>query len=173
MSSPDNHNGVILINPKFDSNVAAVLRACSCFGITDLQYTGTRFNHGAKARIPREYRKRSYKDVNFRFSHRPFDQISDAIPVAVEVVDNAENLADFEHPDNAVYVFGPENGSIPKVFLRLCHKFVMIPTRHCTNLAGAVYITLYDRVAKEGRGLTSLTNFNRDPIVVRERMATK
>ena len=160
-------SGVILINPKYDTNVAAALRACSCFGISSLQYTGKRFNQGGKARIPRELRMRCYKDVDITFSNRPFDFTGDAVPVAIEVVENAENLADFQHPENAYYVFGPEGGSIPKVFMRHCHKFVMIPTRHCTNLAGAVYITLYDRAAKMGNGLVALKDFNRDPGVIR------
>jgi tRNA(Leu) C34 or U34 (ribose-2'-O)-methylase TrmL len=55
---------------------------------------------------------------------------------------------DFQHPDNAVYVFGPEDGSIPQVLRRHCHRFVKIPAKHCTNLAAAVYIVLYDRAYK-------------------------
>ena len=165
-------SGIILVNPKYDTNVAAALRACSCFGVHDLQYTGKRFSQGGKARIPREMRKRCYKDVEMKYSLRPFDNIGDAIPVAIEVVENAENLATFEHPENAVYVFGPENGSIPGVLLRHCHHFVMIPSRHCLNLAGAVYVTLYDRAAKRGDGLVALADFNRDPIIVKDRQAT-
>jgi tRNA C32,U32 (ribose-2'-O)-methylase TrmJ len=53
------------------------------------------------------------------------------------------------HPENAVYVFGPEDGSIPPVFRRHCHRFVSIPSKHCLNLAAAVYIVLYDRNQKE------------------------
>ncbi len=46
------------------------------------------------------------------------------------------------------YVFGPEDGSIPPVLRRHCHRFVSIPTKHCTNLAAAVYTVLYDRILK-------------------------
>ena len=44
--------------------------------------------------------------------------------------------------------FGPEDGSIDQVTRRFCHRFVMIPTKHCTNLAAAVYLVLYDRMLK-------------------------
>ena len=32
--------------------------------------------------------------------------------------------------------------------LRHCHRFVVIPTHHCVNLAAAVYMVLYDRMVK-------------------------
>jgi hypothetical protein len=32
--------------------------------------------------------------------------------------------------------------------LARCHRFLVIPTRHCTNLSAAVYTVLYDRHAK-------------------------
>ncbi len=55
-----------------------------------------------------------------------------------------EALHTFEHPENALYVFGPEDGSIPRVLLGHCHRFVVIPTRHCLNLATAVASVLWD-----------------------------
>jgi tRNA C32,U32 (ribose-2'-O)-methylase TrmJ len=60
-------------------------------------------------------------------------------------------LIDFEHPEPALYVFGAEDGSLGRAVLRLCHRFVVIPTRHCTNLSAAVYTVLYDRHAKRVR----------------------
>ncbi len=70
------------------------------------------------------------------------------MPVAVELRKNAEMLPHFVHPEKALYVFGPEDGSIDQVLLRHCHRFVVIPTAHCVNLAAAVYIILYDRMVK-------------------------
>jgi tRNA C32,U32 (ribose-2'-O)-methylase TrmJ len=70
-------------------------------------------------------------------------------PVAVEVRDAAESLPHFVHPANAVYVFGPEDGSLARGDLTACHRFVRIPSRGCLNLAAAVNIVLYDRRAKE------------------------
>jgi tRNA C32,U32 (ribose-2'-O)-methylase TrmJ len=48
----------------------------------------------------------------------------------------------------ALYIFGPEDGSIPQSVLKECHRFVVIPTKHCVNLAAAVYLVLYDRQVK-------------------------
>jgi tRNA(Leu) C34 or U34 (ribose-2'-O)-methylase TrmL len=56
------------------------------------------------------------------------------------------------HPDQVVYVFGPEDGHVPKRFRASCHRFVSIPTANDgpLNLAAAVNVVLYDRAAKLG-----------------------
>ena len=88
---------------------------------------------------------RGYKSVELRQYDYFIDQFADVTPVAVELKQSAEQLPDFEHPENALYVFGPEDGSLPRAFAQHCHRFLVIPTQHCTNLAGAVYTILYDR----------------------------
>jgi tRNA(Leu) C34 or U34 (ribose-2'-O)-methylase TrmL len=72
------------------------------------------------------------------------------IPVAVEVRRNSESLASFIHPEHTLYVFGPEDGSLPKSAVRHCQRFVIIPSRHCLNLGNAVNVVLYDRIIKLG-----------------------
>lgn len=77
------------------------------------------------------------------------------VPVAVEVLDSSEGLDSFEHPDKALYAFGPEDGDLPKGVRAVCHRFVRIPTltRTPLNLAAAVNIVLYDRYVKGSRRL--------------------
>jgi tRNA(Leu) C34 or U34 (ribose-2'-O)-methylase TrmL len=70
-------------------------------------------------------------------------------PVCVEFDRTAEQLPQFVHPENATYVFGPEDDSVTAATRSECHRFVTIPTLHCTNLAAAVYIVLYDRMCKK------------------------
>ena len=77
-----------------------------------------------------------------------------ACPVAIELRPNAESLVDFIHPDAdggptpPVYVFGPEDGSLPGPLLKRCHRFVVIPSFECLNLATSVATVLYDRMSK-------------------------
>jgi len=144
---------VVLTNPKHARNVGAVLRSCSCFGMGQLWYTGNRVSMNRKHRLPREERMKGYADVELRQYDRPFDQFQDAVPVAVEITPGTQPLTTFEHPKNAIYVFGPEDGGLERVTLQHCHHFIQIPSRHCTNLAVAVSIVLYDRMLKSGTDL--------------------
>jgi tRNA(Leu) C34 or U34 (ribose-2'-O)-methylase TrmL len=145
---------IALINPKYAQNVSMVVRLASCWDIKQVWFTGhrveldLRVGKNGKTRLPREERMKGYASVELRQFDYFFDCFSDAVPVAIEVRDNSENLFDFEHPENALYVFGPEDGSIPKVSMGHCHRSVIVNSRHCLNLATAVATVLYDRCAK-------------------------
>lgn len=158
---------VVLVNPKTPYNVGAAIRACSIFGVPTLRWTGKRITtaegrrkagsglRGNRARLPREERMKDYTNVDWREATSE-DVVTGLaaelglVPVAVEVRENAERLHDFVHPERALYVFGPEDGSIPKGILAVCHRFVVIPTCNRTplNLAAALNVVLYDRHAK-------------------------
>jgi tRNA(Leu) C34 or U34 (ribose-2'-O)-methylase TrmL len=137
-----------LVNPKYPHNVGAAVRAASCFGVDQVWFTGDRIKLEEERRIPREERMKGYAGVTIIQHDLPIERFDHVTPVAIEVRPNSELLTDFEHPEDALYLFGPEDGSIPKSLLRCCHRFVMIPTRHCTNLSAAVYLVLYDRLLK-------------------------
>lgn len=147
---------IILDNPKFAVNVAQTVRLASCYGFKQVWWTGHRValdieqqqSTSRKRRLPREERMKGYKEVEMIEYDRPLDLFDLVIPVAVEVREDSELLYDFEHPEHAVYVFGPEDGSVRKQLLHYCHRFVTIPSRHCLNLATAVATVLYDREKK-------------------------
>lgn len=152
---------LLLINPKYAHNLGSAVRAAATLGASAVHWTGRRaedgmFSRKGKDRLPREERLAEYRHIEYGQvlnNHRVFD---DAVargltPVAVELGAGTELLPLFEHPEDALYVFGPEDGSLTSVQLAHCHRFVQIPSRSCLNLAGAVYVTLYDRVAKEVR----------------------
>lgn len=150
--------GVLLMNPKYPHNVGAAVRAASCFGAEFVYFTGRRVSlEGGKRerRLPREERMRDYKDIELRHLERPFNSPAllewGMTPIAVEVSDTAEPLPGFQHPENAVYVFGPEDGGLDKVTRMACHRHVVIPSRHCLNLGAAVNVTLYDRLMFSGQ----------------------
>lgn len=145
---------IVLLDPKYGHNVGMVVRLASCYGLDQVWFTGERvsLDLSTKKRLPREERMKGYAEVEIINYDYPFEQFENATPVAVEVRDRSEPLHTFEHPDNAVYVFGPEDGSIQKSQLAQCHRFVVIPTRHCLNLATAVAIMLWDRQYKAWLG---------------------
>lgn len=142
---------VALIDPKYPHNVGMVLRLASCYGLRQVWFTGDRvtLDPARGDRLPREERMKGYRDVDLIHYEHVFDQFpAGAVPVAVEVRANSEPLLSFEHPDEALYVFGPEDRSLPKAVVAHCHRFLVIPTRHCLNLATAVATVLWDRQYK-------------------------
>ena len=146
---------VILHNPKYPHNVGAAVRACSNFGGKGVLFTGDRVSlepdKSNGYRLPREERMKDYQDILLLKDEYPFNRFfKDVIPVAVEKRENAEPLTYFQHPENAVYVFGPEDGSIPQVMLRHCQRFLVIVSKHCLNLGAAVNVVLADRISKLG-----------------------
>lgn len=141
---------ILLINPKYPHNVAETIRACAAYGVPDLRFTGNRLDAALAglSRIPREERMKGYAAVTWRKTARPFEDFVGYTPIAIEVRENSESLPLFDHPENALYVFGPEDDSLRSVTLRHCHRFVAVPTRHCLNLSMTVGTVLYDRQAK-------------------------
>jgi tRNA(Leu) C34 or U34 (ribose-2'-O)-methylase TrmL len=153
------NTAVILVDPKYPHNVGNAFRACAALGASTLFVTGQRAQWettGKGQRLPREERMKSYNGkVELVREERPFDYLdTGVVPVAVEISPTAEPLAFFQHPDKACYVFGPEDGGIPKAIRALCHRFVILPTDHCINLAAAVNcILMHRRVQRQLLGL--------------------
>lgn len=136
-----------LFNPKSPENVGSIMRAAGCYGVSSVFYTGTRYDR-AKDFITDT--KKVHQDI-------PLINIEDlrkilplgCTPVAVELVDDARALPAYTHPDRALYIFGPEDGSLQQEILDWCGgEVVYIPTQGCMNLAATVNVVLYDRMAK-------------------------
>lgn len=135
-----------LCNPKSPSNVGAVMRAAGCYGATAVRYTGERFARANKYRT----------DTKNTQSHIPLQATQDLLSdlpegvsiVCVELAEGAAALPAFTHPKNALYIFGPEDGSIPQALVDKACAVVYVPTVGCMNLAATVNVVLYDRLAK-------------------------
>jgi tRNA(Leu) C34 or U34 (ribose-2'-O)-methylase TrmL len=141
---------VVMVNPKYTHNLAAAIRGCSCFGVETLIYTGNRMVINDKERLPREERMKGYQAVKWERNDFPLLVNSAAVPVCVEVREESEPLTTFKHPVNAIYVFGPEDGGVPKSFRIHCYRFVHIPAHHCLNLAAAINVVLAHRMMQLG-----------------------
>jgi len=137
-----------LINPKSASNVGAVMRAAGCYGVDAVIYTGTRYDRAVKFNT-------DTKDRHLTIPLTSVESILTAAPenrkiVCVELVVGAVPLPDYQHPDNAIYIFGSEDGTISQDIIDRADAVVYVPTVGCMNLAGAVNVVLYDRLAKSG-----------------------
>jgi tRNA(Leu) C34 or U34 (ribose-2'-O)-methylase TrmL len=147
--NPANQYSILgLYNPKNAFNVGACLRAAGCFGSKMVIATGDRYTKKG------DFRHMDSDDIHKKI---PFiSGVSDlksfiphgCVPVAVELSRDANSLVDYEHPDHAFYIFGPEDNSIPDEVTSWCRDKIYIPMDFCANLAATTYIVLYDRMAK-------------------------
>ncbi|BBB30082.1 RNA methyltransferase [Neptunomonas japonica] len=135
-----------LVNPKSPTNVGAVMRAAGCYRASAVFYTGARYSRAAKFNT-------DTKDVRNNITLAGVDCLLEHVPVGskvvcVELVEGATSLPEFEHPDNAFYIFGPEDSSLDQQVVDRADAVVYIPTVGCMNLAATVNVVLYDRLAK-------------------------
>lgn len=134
-----------LVRPKDHHNVGAILRAAFCYDAVMIAIEGDRTDIRSHVDTPKTWKHIPVLRHNDLSEIIPYD----AVPVAVDLVDGAEDLIDFVHPERAFYIFGPEDGTLGQKHLAFCHRRVMLPTRTCLNLASCVSTVLYDRMAKQ------------------------
>ena len=165
------HVSIGLTNPQSPSNVGVVMRAAGCYEVDSVFYTGRRYAKAAKF----------HTDTHNSSSKIPLtgvDSLLDALDgtaledegiaseikseitseikiVCVELVEGATPLPEFVHPDKALYIFGPEDGTIEQKVVDKAHAVVYVPTVGCMNLAATVNVLLYDRLAKSATTIAS------------------
>ena len=135
-----------LINPKSPTNVGAVMRAAGCYEANSIFYTGKRYANAAKFNT-------DTNNIKDKIPLISVDNVEAMLTknvsiVCVDLVEGAIPLPQFEHPSNALYIFGPEDGTIPQNIIDSASSVVYIPTVGCMNLAATVNVLLYDRLVK-------------------------
>jgi len=135
--------GIGLDNPKCDANIGSALRACGVYGAAFLATTGKRY-------------KRVSTDTMKSVRYLPLFQVDDlhdiipfdCVPVAVDLINGATPLPEYNHPQRAFYIFGAEDATLGKRITNWCKDIIYIPTNGCMNLAATVNVVLYDRLSK-------------------------
>lgn len=146
-----------LIDPKSPENVEAVMRLAGNFDVDGVYYSGNRYPRAAKL-------KPCTVDMSRKVSQNiPLIQVANLIDdtivdmpddlkiVCVEFAENAILLPEYQHPKNALYIFGPEDSTISQQVIDRADDVVYIPTVSCMNLSATVSVVLYDRLAKSSQ----------------------
>lgn len=148
---------IALTDPKTPTNVGSVMRAAGNYNVDQVLYSGNRYAHAAKFNST----KHNTDTRNMR-NKIPLTQVdgfinikdvlenisSDTKIICVDLVEGAIPLPHFVHPDQALYIFGPEDGTISQEVIDCADDVVYVPTTGCMNLAASVNVLLYDRLAK-------------------------
>jgi len=131
-------------------NLGNLLRSSHAFGASFFFTVGPAFDvHEMRA-----------SDTSGAFGHLPlynFGKPADLILphktalVAVELLPDAIELPSFRHPQQAVYVLGPEGGNVSDEMLERCDFKLKIPLKFCINVGVAGALVMYDRMISTGR----------------------
>jgi len=135
-----------LTDPKSPSNVGAVMRAAGCYHVDKVLYSGKRYARAAKFNTDTQSASKKIPLIGV-------ESLVESLPegsqlVCVDLIEGAIPLPAFTHPKNAMYIFGPEDGTISQGVIDKADAVVYIPTHGCMNLAATVNVLLYDRLAK-------------------------
>lgn len=137
---------IALTNPKSSSNVGGAMRAAGCYDAQKVVYSGDRFNRAVRLAADTQKVHEIVPLVHY-------DDLLTALEpgmklVCVDLIEGAIPLPNFEHPESAMYLFGPEDGTIKQQVINKADAVVYIPTIGCMNLAASVNVVLYDKLAK-------------------------
>ncbi|NLQ17887.1 RNA methyltransferase [Marinomonas sp. M1K-6] len=143
-----------LTNPKNMTNVGSVMRAAGCFQVDQVLYSGHRYDRASKLSTDTQKVSRQIPLINIETLG--VDNLIDAVDtqtkiVCVDLIQGATPLPAFKHPEKALYIFGPEDGTIEQKVVDRADYVVFMPTVGCLNLAASVNVLLYDRLAKSTR----------------------
>lgn len=136
-----------LDNPKDEKNIGSALRAAKCYDASLLVVSGDRYS-GICTDTTKAYKHMPMLQVNDILDAIPYR----AVPVAIDIIEGAKSLVDFEHPESAFYIFGAEDRTLDKRITDRCKHVVYVPTSQCMNLAATVNVVLYDRKFKQLKG---------------------
>lgn len=144
---PRGYFGLAIWKPKTCTNVGTLWRTAHVFRASFLTVIAGRYYEQPSDTM------KSTRHVPL-FSYHCFDDFYANLPhgcmvVAVERCEAARDIVEYHHPERAVYLLGPEDGSLSASILNRCHSRLVIPGFHCLNLAVAGSIVAYDRIAKQ------------------------
>jgi tRNA (guanosine-2'-O-)-methyltransferase len=123
------------------------MRSAVCLGADFIFVIGRRYDRQATDTVAahRHIPLYVYSDLDDFNTHRPYD----APLIGVELTDEATPLERFSHPERAIYLLGPEDGSLTRRALEMCQHVVKFQSAYCLNVAAAGSIVMYDRQMKQ------------------------
>lgn len=149
---PEQIVNIGLSNPKSPTNVGAVMRAAGCYAVNNVFYTGSRYDRAIKLNTDT---KQATNKIQLRqLPHLLENKADDVQIICVDLVEGAIPLPSFQHPKKALYLFGPEDGTLDQQLINQADAVVYIPTVGCMNLAATVNVLLYDRLSKSAQFVT-------------------
>ena len=135
--------GIGIERSKTEANVGTLWRSAFALGAAFVFTIGKRYPRQASDTTEswRHIPLLEFATVEDFRAHIPYDcQV-----IGVEITPEAELLRDFQHPQRAIYLLGPEDGSLSNAAQAICQHIVKFDSRYCLNVAAAGTVVMYDR----------------------------
>lgn len=138
--------GIGIVNGKNSVNIGTLWRTASVLNV-DFVFT-----------VARRYKHQS-SDTMETTKHIPlwhFDTLnsllaslpSGGVLVGVELDESAIDLAEFAHPERALYLLGAEDHGLTQEAMQHCHQLVRLRGERSLNVSTAGSIVLHDRAVR-------------------------
>jgi tRNA(Leu) C34 or U34 (ribose-2'-O)-methylase TrmL len=137
--------GIGVYHPKTEANIGTLWRSAHAFGADFIFTVGPRYRRQASDTTNAANHVPLYEFVSLEDMEGHLPKGCQVVPVEVG---GALDLKYIRHPERAVYLLGPEDGSIPAEYMAKKKLTVEIETAHCLNVATTGSIVLYDRAMK-------------------------
>lgn len=137
--------GIGVENLKTKENLGTLFRSAYNFGAAFVFVIGRRYCHQSSDTV------KAFKSIPF-YQYENKEEFLGNVPkdcrlIGIEIDDRSKSLMSFIHPDRAVYILGPEDGSLS--IKERCWALLTIPTHHCLNVSVAGACVMYDRLLKQ------------------------
>jgi tRNA G18 (ribose-2'-O)-methylase SpoU len=150
--------GIGIENAKSSDNVGTLWRTAQSFEAAYVYTIGRRY-------------QRQRTDTTNAIKHLPMQTFADfpsffnALPmgcrlVGIELDPRAVTLRKYSHHDQACYLLGAEDHGLSKVARDACHDLIVLPGKHCLNVAVAGSIVLAHRVMQREREISLQSRAN-------------
>lgn len=125
-------------------NVGTLWRSAYIFGAAYIFTLGHRY-------------KKQSSDTTKSWRHIPlfnyptweqFIQPHDCLLVGIEIVEEAQPIEKYKHPERAIYLLGAEDHGLTNEALNRCNQIIQLPGKECFNVAVAGSLVMYDRWLK-------------------------
>jgi tRNA G18 (ribose-2'-O)-methylase SpoU len=138
--------GIGIENAKTEANIGTLWRSAYCFGASFIFTIGGRYKEQASDTT------KAWRHIPL-YEYFSLESFIDARPrgstlVGVEVGNSLTRLPAYQHPTSALYVLGPEDGSLSIPLMEWCNDLITIDSKYCLNVAVAGSIVMYDRQSK-------------------------
>lgn len=142
---------LLFINPKFSSNVGTMARNAELLGFSTLYVSqADRIGRCVGATDTAKSFRRIGQFVTDEKEVIASAKKAGCKIIAVELDNNATDVTEFTHPDDALYIIGSEDKGITPKILADADEVIVIPSdkQWSFNAADSATIVMYDRYFK-------------------------